>query len=211
MNRLMLVCLFATIALSSWAQDHVINAPNFTLRLKQAADHQTLSLSGNFAAGDYNRAKPIFDRLDGSKRVLIVELNFGGGLDNPIETFARRLRRYCRENSCQIVTVIPTGAWCASYCIPIYMQGEVRATIAGGHFGFHVATLSTPIGTFNMISAMLGNYAQYGVSRAWLNENRRYFEQRDITALSPQELAGSNIVTHQFGTKDEFAEFVGRL
>jgi len=54
MNRLMLVCLFATIALSSWAQDHVINAPNFTLRLKQAADHQTLSLSGNFAAGDYN-------------------------------------------------------------------------------------------------------------------------------------------------------------
>ncbi len=204
--------LFALLlsSLTARAQVAYLDGGHFRLGLHEDDGHQVLRLEGNFLRpSDYTQSLPVLRQIDASKKVLVLDLNFGGGLGHPIENFSRRIRRITREAGITLVTVIRSGSWCASFCTLIYMAGDVRAATEFAQFGFHTATAFN--GRISVTAAMIGNYAQYGVSRRWLNEHRDYFVRREITALRPADLEGSNIVTHTFTFDFEFDRHVQRL
>lgn len=183
-------------------------AAQFSVTIRQSPGYQTLRLSGNLGLGDYSKAAPIFDQLDPTKKILVMELNFGGGVAAPIEAFAKRLKKYCDDNACTLVTVVRSSSVCASYCMPIYMTGDVRATVEGAKFGLHTMTM------WGMISdsrTVMSTYAKYGVSRSWLDQHKEYFVSRDVTWLTPPQMGGAGVVTNEFSHEREFVDFLQTL
>lgn len=221
---ILLGALILFCAVKAKAQSYSIQASEFGLQVRQERNYQNIRLIGNFFEDSYSKAAPVFAHLNPSKKILVVELDFHGGQSQPIERFAAGLRNFCHEHECTIITLVPAYATCSSYCVPIFMAGDVRATInngmfrnEGARFGFHTATRDRMRGRFRYVrdssdtEAMLEMYARHGVSRTWLKKHKGYFIKKDVIQLTPCELDGSNIVNRQFENQADFETYLASL
>lgn len=77
-------------------------------------------------------------RRDGKDagRILLVLNSPGGSVDEGAEVMAVLKRTTKRQ---EVTTYVPEGAICASMCVPIYLEGSVRAAAPGAEFMFHDA------------------------------------------------------------------------
>lgn len=167
---------------------------NFRIDAYEFADHQVVELFGALLGRDGGRANKILKSLTPNKDI-VLKLNFGGGFDRAVAAVVKTLHQKCNErNGCRITTMIPSGAVCASYCIPLYMLGYHRIAYVDSRFGFHTAALF--VGKVALRGEAERQYRISGVSEEWLIKNREFFERHEITWQVPMQLTDSNIVTH---------------
>ena len=192
MRTLILLLLsFSNICLAS--NSYVLNTKNFSMNLMVFDKYQVLELRGSILFGDFNRAMPLLKKIEKNKNLVLNLGGFNGGYVYDIAPISKLLKDFCKVGECLIETYLGKNQRCSSYCLLLYMIGDSRIAHEESFFGFHAAWF----GPLKSGFVMRFNYKNYGVDEDWLKANRSYFTSKTrMTYKSPNEIEGSNIVTH---------------
>lgn len=198
--KVLLVVGVSTLISSVWGQDtKVVNEERFTLRVNSFYNFQELHLKGSFRYFDTYYSKEIRRSIEKDKNIVLF-LDFKGGNLESIETFAKIVKSKCKGEECLIRTVVQNGKKCNSYCMVLFMLGSERLAEPVANFGFHAATLYELVGD-EIVNEELSPETMeevlldVGVSKDWLNKNKKIISTPFINTLAPRELSGSNIIT----------------
>lgn len=94
-----------------------------------------LSWRGKIDAPMASRIAEAFERHKGEAHKIILSLSSpGGSLDQGADV-VRLLVRIRQTHA--LVTLVDTGGICASMCVPIYLQGQLRLAAPSAEFMFH--------------------------------------------------------------------------
>ncbi|MBK9077809.1 MAG: hypothetical protein WBP38_04270 [Hyphomicrobium sp.] len=108
-----------------------------TLDVREAPDGGTVYLNwrGKIAAPMASRIAEAYERYQGTAGTFVLSLSSpGGSLAHGADVV--RLLRKIKETH-RLDTVVEAGRRCASMCVPIYLQGQLRTAAESAQFMFH--------------------------------------------------------------------------
>lgn len=169
------------------------------VEVQQLEKQQLFSIHGPIGVYDRTVLNQAISRLQFSRPILLNAVSPGGS-DITVNELVRGLNAKCpKAFGCQITTQVKSNAYCASFCIYVFMMGSVRRAGPDARFGFHAATqydLNNPTVKVPAIGRAEDLYASTGVSRSWMKKHKTLFMSVERTYLTPSQMRGSNIVTH---------------
>lgn len=142
--------------------------------------------------------------------VLELEFNSPGGSVDEGKVMAALLRER-RSQGLRLIATVANGATCASMCVPIYVQAEVRRAGPASVFMFHAAHTSL-LGIVNFTQSeltdeMIQGFRDAGVDGGWLEKIRGEgaFDSPQGYWLSGREMVDekSNVVTELLPRHDK--------
>ncbi len=144
LNRILWVTVIVLIAFFAYrAQDTIEMALSGVgkLDVKPEPENATLYMRwrGKVDPPMAQRIADAYDKYGGEASRIVLSLSsLGGSLEHGAEV-VRLLQRI--GHSRRLETVVEGRATCASMCVPVYLQGEVRRASANAHFMFHEVSI----------------------------------------------------------------------
>jgi ATP-dependent protease ClpP protease subunit len=134
-----LVMLVVLVVLGIKTQDHFktyfASIGTLDVRAEPSENTVYLSWTGKIAAPMASRLAEAFDAHKSDARTFVLSLSSpGGSLDQGAEV-VRLLRSITATH--RLVTRVGAGGLCASMCVPIYLQGQLRVAAPDAAFMFH--------------------------------------------------------------------------
>lgn len=140
LNRLLWVTVIALIAVFALRAQDVIDMAMSTIgRLDTRSDPQTgtlyLKWSGKIEAPMAQRIAEAIDKQGNDASTIVLSLSSpGGAIDHGAEVI-RLLNRISQNR--RLETIVEGRSICASMCVPVYLQGDLRRASANARFMFH--------------------------------------------------------------------------
>ncbi len=206
LNRVLWVTVVVLIAFFALRSQDVIDLAmsgigKLDVRDDPANGTLYLRWRGKIEAPMAQRIAEAIDKNAGSASTVVLSLSSpGGALDHGAEVIGL-LRRIGERQ--RLETVVESRSVCASMCVPVYLQGEVRQAAASARFMFHEVSFRESLSEdeVSVPDRAIGRatdrfFAKYfapaGVAPEWIAKVRQDMAGgRDIWKTA-RELAGEN-------------------
>lgn len=206
LNRLLWVLVIALIGVFAMRAQDVINITQAAIgKLDVRSDPQRSTLflrwRGKIQAPMLQKlTEALNDKGNDATRIVLSLSSTGGALDHGAEVirFLQSLRERYR-----LETFVEGRGICASMCVPVYLQGDVRTAAPDARFMFHEVSFreslsddSLEVPSKAVEKATDRFFAKYletaGVSRDWLVEIRRAITGGSEVWKTGRELVSDN-------------------
>jgi hypothetical protein len=132
-----------------------------------------------------------------TKKIKIQLNSHGGYIQEGLKIIS--LLQQEKKHGIKIETFVDNGNVCASMCVPLFVQGEVRKTAPSASFMFHAAHSRTLL-VLSVVSekqskeALIDVFEQAGVSSEWLSQLQKngIFESPEAYWMSGESLFSEN-------------------
>jgi hypothetical protein len=197
LNRAIWTVMLVAIALLAWRYSNrfLEGAGSLDVATDVAPDTLHLSWSGEVRHPMADRIATAFKEHGGERRRVVLVLDSPGGSLAHGNEVIRELRRIGRTHTLE--TVVQNRSICASMCVPIYLQGQVRTAAAGARFMFHEVKIVDPITNERQSQSekqKAANTTQFldlyfrpaGVPESWINDVATKMRGRDYWRTAQQ-------------------------
>lgn len=139
---------------------------------------------------------------------IVLTIRSGGGMVMEGNRIIKWLKAK-RADGIRLTTVVPNGAICASMCVPIFMQGEVRQAGPAASFMFHSVhfMLGVRVNMSWKNEDIFRTFIEAGMKSEWLERNKTagVFDSPQFTWYSGGELMQENsgVVTELLARQDK--------
>ncbi len=139
---LIVIALIAILAFKTRDNFAVLFTGVGTLTVDAASSPDTvvMSWSGQVEAPMEQRIAETFERHKATAKTFVLSLSSPGGSVDHGGRVARVLRRISESH--RLETVVEARRFCASMCVPLYLQGQRRTAAARARFMFHQVSFS---------------------------------------------------------------------
>jgi ATP-dependent protease ClpP protease subunit len=197
LNRALWAVMLVAIALLAWRYSNrfLDGAGSLDVATDIAPDTLHLSWSGEVRHPMADRIATAFRDHGGERRRIVLVLDSPGGSLSHGNEVIRELKRIGRTHALE--TVVQNRSICASMCVPIYLQGQLRTASAGARFMFHEVKIVDPITNERQPQSekqKAANTTQFldlyfrpaGVSESWINDVAIKIRGRDYWRTGQQ-------------------------
>ena len=196
-NRAIWAAMVIAIVWLGWQyRDTYFNSQG-TLEVSTDGSRDTLYLawSGKIAPPMREKIAAAVAEHGAGRRTVILSLNSPGGLLGYGDSVNALLREIAATHTLE--TTVETGNACASMCVPVYLQGQVRSSAPRARFMFHEVSQvdllraerieTSPAERKSSTDRFLARYFKgAGVSEAWLADLRPKMTGKDYWRTAEQ-------------------------